>query len=119
MPIHEYQCSACGQRFEKLQKHNDSPLTECPACKESALTRLISAAAFRLKGSGWYETDFKTGGKRNLIGDPSGPPPSTDSDAAANSTPAVTDKAPAKSEKKGEDDSKKAAATIPAKSSSH
>jgi len=64
MPIYEYECGACGHRFEKLQKMSDGPLSECPDCHESALKKLVSAAAFRLKGSGWYETDFKNSGKK-------------------------------------------------------
>ncbi|MFN2301467.1 MAG: FmdB family zinc ribbon protein, partial [Gammaproteobacteria bacterium] len=59
-------CGACGARHEALQKLSDDPLVECPACGASALTRLISAPSFRLKGGGWYETDFKSGNKRNL-----------------------------------------------------
>ena len=66
MPIYEYQCDACGHHFEKLQKLSDEPLVECPVCKEPKLKKLISAAAFRLKGGGWYETDFKKDNKRNL-----------------------------------------------------
>nr|WP_298415212.1 zinc ribbon domain-containing protein [uncultured Halomonas sp.] len=69
MPIYEYQCKACGQRLEKLQKINAAPLTQCPHCEQQALSRLISAAGFRLAGGGWYETDFKSGGKKNLAGD--------------------------------------------------
>lgn len=68
MPIYEYRCNACGHELEKIQRMSDAPLTDCPACGAAALKRLISAAGFRLKGSGWYETDFKTGKKRNLIG---------------------------------------------------
>lgn len=68
MPIYEYQCEACGHRFETLRKVSDSPLTCCPACGAEALKKLISAPAFRLKGGGWYETDFKTGSKRNIAG---------------------------------------------------
>ena len=59
MPIYEYQCQECGHKFETLQKMSDDPLTECPKCHNPALKKLISAAAFHLKGSGWYETDFK------------------------------------------------------------
>jgi len=69
MPIYEYQCAACGHQFETLQKISDEPFSECPDCGKDALKKLISASAFRLKGSGWYETDFKTGNKRNLAGD--------------------------------------------------
>ncbi|HAB54883.1 MAG TPA: FmdB family transcriptional regulator [Cellvibrionales bacterium] len=63
MPIYEYQCEACHHKMEALQKMADAPLTECPACQQPALKKLISAAAFKLKGSGWYETDFKNNNK--------------------------------------------------------
>ena len=66
MPIYEYQCKSCGHELEKLQRMSDPALTDCPDCNESELQRLVSAAAFRLKGSGWYETDFKKGSKKNL-----------------------------------------------------
>ena len=59
MPIYEYECQKCGHRHEALQKISDEPLTKCPACNKSALKKVISAAGFRLSGSGWYETDFK------------------------------------------------------------
>ena len=68
MPIYEYECTSCGQTLEKLQKVTDPPLSECPNCHEATLQKLISAAGFRLKGGGWYETDFKTGNKKNLTG---------------------------------------------------
>ncbi len=66
MPIYEYKCEACGYKFEKLQKISDDPLKICPSCGASKLSKLVSAAAFRLKGGGWYETDFKTGDRRNV-----------------------------------------------------
>ena len=66
MPIYEYQCQSCKHKVEKLQRINDEPLKDCPSCGEAALRRLVSAAAFRLKGAGWYETDFKKGDKKNL-----------------------------------------------------
>jgi len=69
MPIYEYRCTACGHELEAMQKMSEPPLTDCPECGESALTKLVSAAGFRLKGSGWYETDFKSGNKRNLAGE--------------------------------------------------
>ena len=68
MPIYEYECVACGRRHEILQKIGELPLRECPDCGEPELSKLVSAAGFRLAGSGWYETDFKTGDKRNLAG---------------------------------------------------
>ena len=68
MPIYEYRCEACGRMHEALQKVSDSPLKSCPVCKKRRLKRLMSAPRFRLKGAGWYETDFKSDGekKRNL-----------------------------------------------------
>lgn len=66
MPIYEYRCKSCGHELEKLQKMSDDPLTDCPECAKPGLTKLISAAGFRLSGSGWYETDFKSGNKKNL-----------------------------------------------------
>ena len=68
MPIYEYECTACGHFLEKLQKISDPPLAQCPKCNVDALQKLISAAGFRLKGGGWYETDFKTGSKKNVSG---------------------------------------------------
>jgi putative FmdB family regulatory protein len=59
VPIYEYQCDDCEHTLEKLQKISDDPLQDCPECGEQGLRKLISAVAFRLKGSGWYETDFK------------------------------------------------------------
>ncbi len=90
MPIYEYQCKACGHHLETLQKISDAPLTLCPVCQENELTKLVSAAGFRLKGSGWYETDFKSGQKKNLVGEGS----TKSSDTKASSSP---------SDKKGSD----------------
>src|SRR5262245_2220853 len=69
MPIYEYRCGACGHHLEALQKMAEAPLRKCPECGKSQLKRLISASQFRLKGSGWYETDFKNKSetKRNLV----------------------------------------------------
>lgn len=66
MPIYEYQCRNCDHYLDALQKLSDPLLTDCPECGEPALRRLISAPNFRLKGSGWYETDFKSGNRRNI-----------------------------------------------------
>ena len=65
MPIYEYQCGECSHRLEVLQKLSDEPLVYCPECNEASLKKLVSAAAFRLKGTGWYETDFKNNDKKN------------------------------------------------------
>jgi putative FmdB family regulatory protein len=69
MPIYEYQCGKCGHHLEALQKISDKPLRECPECGRHSLKRLMSAPLFRLAGSGWYETDFKSDkeAKRNLL----------------------------------------------------
>lgn len=66
MPIYEYQCQACGHELEKLQKISDEPLKDCPACGKPKLQKLVSAAGFRLSGSGWYETDFKNRNQKNI-----------------------------------------------------
>lgn len=87
MPIYEYECKACGHRLEAIQKISDEPLTDCPECHEPQLKKLISAAGFRLKGGGWYETDFKSSKKKNLA----------QSEASKESKPAE------KSDKKGSD----------------
>ena len=87
MPIYEYQCQQCGHELERIQKMSDEPLKDCPACEKPELRRLISAAAFRLKGGGWYETDFKQGDKRNLADSGNDAPKSSeDSGKSATST---------------------------------
>jgi putative FmdB family regulatory protein len=70
MPFYEYECPHCGYDEEVLQKITDKPLTKCPSCGKKGLRKLMSAPVFRLKGSGWYETDFKSDkeNKRNLVG---------------------------------------------------
>ena len=60
MPIYEYECDNCGHEFEIMRKLSDEPLSACPSCGKSGLRKIISKVAFRLKGTGWYETDFKT-----------------------------------------------------------
>lgn len=90
MPFYEYQCSACGEQTEVMQKISDKPLRKCPECGKNTLVKLISAPVFRLKGSGWYETDFKSENdkKRNLAGDES----SGDSSSTDKSADKATDK---------------------------
>ncbi|HZD52375.1 MAG TPA: zinc ribbon domain-containing protein [Woeseiaceae bacterium] len=74
MPIYEYACKKCSHTLDVLQKISDAPLVECPECGEPALRRLISAPRFRLKGAGWYETDFKKENQRNVLSSDSEPP---------------------------------------------
>ena len=76
MPFYEYQCKSCGHELEAMQKVSDAPLKKCPHCGKSQLTRLMSAPVFRLKGGGWYETDFKgdKDNQRNLADRPEDAP---------------------------------------------
>jgi len=90
MPIYEYQCEACGHKMEKLQKMSDEPLIDCPKCSKPALHKLISPAGFRLSGAGWYETDFKSSNKRNLV----------DKDSSKKSTDKSTSKSTSTEKKK-------------------
>ena len=69
MPIYAYACQECDHTLDALQKIADKPLVDCPECGAGALKRLLSAPRFRLKGKGWYETDFKTENQRNLARD--------------------------------------------------
>ena len=69
MPIYGYACNSCEHTFDALQKMSDPKLIDCPDCGEPSLRKMLSAPKFRLKGKGWYETDFKTGDKRNIAGD--------------------------------------------------
>ena len=111
MPIYEYQCQACQNQIEALQKISDTPLLDCPQCGEPSLKKKVSAAAFRLKGSGWYETDFKTGNKKNLVGgDGSGEGGgSADAGAGAGDKSAPSDSGATKSSESKSGDSTKTA----------
>jgi len=89
MPIYEYQCNDCEHVFDVLQKMSEDPLTYCPECGKPELRKLLSAPNFRLKGGGWYETDFKNKNQRNLAGSSDasgGSSGSTDSKGSAGST---------------------------------
>ena len=82
MPMYEYQCEQCFETTEAIQKFNKSPLIDCPSCEAPSLKKLVSAPSFRLKGGGWYETDFKSRSKKNLAtSDNQGP--TKDSQASA------------------------------------
>jgi putative FmdB family regulatory protein len=78
MPIYEYRCSACRHELEAIQKFSDAPLIACPQCGKDTLVKLVSAAGFQLKGSGWYQTDFRGSGSK----------PAAKADAAAGDKPA-------------------------------
>lgn len=102
MPIYEFECTGCGHRFDRLQKLSDADPTICPACAAAKLRRRVSAPAFRLAGSGWYETDFKKNGekKHNLAGaappEVAKPPAAEGKPAAASEAPPAKPAAPAK-----------------------
>ena len=87
MPIYEYACRICDHTLDALQKMDEEPLVFCPSCGEAGLKKLISAPRFRLKGEGWYETDFKKDNQRNLL--------------KSDTEPAKGEKADAKSTKDG------------------
>ena len=111
MPIYEYKCTSCGHKKEVLQKMSDAPLTQCPACGKATLSKLISAAGFQLKGSGWYATDFKGGS-----GSPKTSKEKTESKAKDESKPADAGKAGASDKPKEEGKSDTPASTAGASS---
>lgn len=94
MPIYVYKCSACGNDHDALQKINDAPLTDCPACGQPALVKQITAAGFQLKGSGWYVTDFRNNGNKpasaSATSESGSASDSGSSGSASSSTPAPT-----------------------------
>jgi putative FmdB family regulatory protein len=93
MPIYEYACNNCDHTLDALQKMSDDPLLECPQCGEPQLRRLISAPRFRLKGEGWYETDFKKDNRRNISsGDGESAPADKDAKSSGDSEKARTGK---------------------------
>jgi putative FmdB family regulatory protein len=105
MPIYEYACTNCQHAFDELQKVTEAALVHCPKCGEPALRKLLSAPKFRLKGQGWYETDFKSGKKRNLHGDSAESPTSKDAEPKKGDATPATD-APSKAVTKVSTDSK-------------
>ncbi len=96
LPIYAYACKNCEHELDALQKMSDEPLVDCPECGEPALKKLLSAPRFRLKGGGWYETDFKTDNKRNLAGGDSEKPKSDDKKSDTKSSDSKSDKKAAK-----------------------
>jgi putative FmdB family regulatory protein len=102
MPFYEYECPSCKRQTEVMQKISDKPLKKCPSCGKAGLRRLISAPVFRLKGSGWYETDFKSDkeGKRNLAGGDEAP--AAKDEAQVKATAKVDGKAEGKADSKAD-----------------
>lgn len=88
MPLYDYACSSCAHQFETIQKASDDPLRECPSCGALTLKKLLSALRFRLKGSGWYETDFKSGKKRNIAGSDNASKGASSGDSSSSSSDA-------------------------------
>ena len=117
MPIYEYRCSACQHKLETLQRFSDPPLKTCPVCHAEALVKLVSAAGFQLKGSGWYVTDFRgggSGGKKAKESDKTDAPAADG--AKTEASPAA--KTEAKTETKSESTTKSDTATPAASSTS-
>ena len=98
MPIYEYRCGSCGHEVEALQKLSDPALTDCPACRKASLTKLVSAAGFQLKGSGWYATDFRNGSKPAAAKDGAKPETATPDAKPAGDSGASESKSDGKSE---------------------
>jgi putative FmdB family regulatory protein len=126
MPFYEYQCNNCGHALEAMQKVSDPPLKKCPHCGKPQLQKLMSAPVFRLKGGGWYETDFKSDqdNKRNLADRPEDAPKEDKKESATKEAPAADAKADKPAEKPAEkaapaDSSKKVPARSERSASGH
>jgi len=109
MPIYEYACKNCDHRMDALQKVSEEPLKDCPECGEPALKRLLSAPRFRLKGKGWYETDFKKDNQRNVLSGDDAPAKgkAADGDGKGKGDVGGASKAEPKTESKTESSTKK------------
>ncbi|HLX22884.1 MAG TPA: zinc ribbon domain-containing protein [Usitatibacter sp.] len=104
MPIYEYRCSNCGHQQEFLQKVSDAPLTVCPQCGKATFSKMLSAAGFQLKGSGWYATDFRNSGSKPAAkpsDKPNAEKSSTESKAASETKPASDTKPTPTTDKAG------------------
>jgi len=113
MPIYEYRCTACGHELEALQRFSDNPLVTCPACSKETLNKLLSAAGFQLKGSGWYATDFKNSGAKPAAKTAASSETSSET-SAADAKPASEVKADSKTETQSSEPAAKPAADKPA-----
>ncbi len=102
MPIYEYECNACGERHEFIQKFSEGPKRKCPSCGKSRLRKLMSAAAFHLKGDGWYVTDFRDKGKKKSGDAESASETKSGSSSDAKADAKTEKKEPAKTKKKGD-----------------
>ena len=101
MPIYEYRCASCGHQQEFLQKVSDAPLTVCTKCGKPTFSKMVTAAGFQLKGSGWYATDFKNSGAKPAAKTPE-PASKTDTTPSADAKPAGEAKPAAESKPSGE-----------------
>lgn len=100
MPIYEYRCSSCGHQQDYLQKVSDPVMTTCPACGQETYSKQVTAAGFQLKGSGWYATDFKGGGRKHATKEDGGAKSEAKTEAKADAK--VESKADAKSDAKSD-----------------
>jgi putative FmdB family regulatory protein len=112
MPFYEYQCSNCGHSLEAMQKISDPALKKCPSCGKAQLQKLMSAPVFRLKGGGWYETDFKSDqdSKRNLAERPEADAPKEEKKETSDAAPKEGAAEGSKADKVADKPAEKAAA---------
>ena len=103
MPIYEYECRGCGERHEFIQKFSDGPKRKCPSCGKPRLKKLISAAAFHLKGDGWYVTDFRDKGRSKDKGKTESPESTTDSKTDSKSSESKTSESKSTDSKSGKE----------------
>jgi putative FmdB family regulatory protein len=117
MPLYEYQCDACGHRFEVIQKYSDAPIDTCPKCG-SAVHKLFSSPAIQFKGSGWYITDYARAGKSDSgAGSGSGSSAKSESNTSDNAQSKSESKSEGKTESKSETKSETKSESKPAASS--
>ena len=110
MPIYEYGCKKCGAVQEEMHKIDDTPKVECEACGAKGMKKMVSAAGFRLKGGGWYETDFKSTGQKNLVSSDDKTPaaPAASADAAPKEAASAKTEAKPAAKKENKTEKKKA-----------
>ncbi|HEY6824324.1 MAG TPA: zinc ribbon domain-containing protein [Steroidobacteraceae bacterium] len=115
MPFYEYECKACKYYAEVMQKISDAPLTRCPSCGKRALKKLVSVPVFRLKGAGWYETDFKSDKetRRNLVGAEKEEPKAATKSETTEAKPAAAESKDSKEAKPAESRTDKVASSAP------
>ena len=111
MPMYEYECTACGHRFERIQKFSDPPIDECPNCGEHKVQKLVSSPAIQFKGTGWYITDYA---KKSGVGSDTKAPSSSDGSSAKDSSKESSKESSSKESKESSKESKESKSSAPA-----